>query len=397
MQNFIKIIIILILIITISLFSSCKKTDKEILNNTISTLNELEKVEYNVINQYLSKTIGMDRLDSALVYFDFSSTDTLIGAKYHFNSKFGEQVFNGEKEFSSDIENKQIIYRNNPDKRGVSSSIFVGNSIYVLRKLLPKFVKDSTILLKREKDTLLKNKETYHYKIAITGKYIDIGAVLTEAKDNKDLVINYHLFIEKNSYLPVQFGSYDDKGENINTASFNEFNFTASRADSIFSHNRFSDDYLKLSLKEYFESMRNKTAANVNKIAPDWELPELNGDTVKLSDLKGSLVLLEFYFPNCGGCLIAIPHINEIQEKYASKGLKIYGIEFTKPDEKGLEEYMEEKAIQISTLYKGKEVAKEYGVTAAPTFVLIDKKGKIVYSVVGLNKETLITAIEDNL
>jgi thiol-disulfide isomerase/thioredoxin len=389
--------ILLFLIITVGLFYNCKKTDKEILSNTVNTLNALEKVEYNVINHNFSKQMGMSRLDTALVYFDFSSTDTLIGAKYHFNSKYGEQVFDGEKEFSSDIDNKQIIYKNNLDKRAVSSYVFMSNSIYVIRKLLPELVKDSTIVFSREKDTILKNKESYHYKIAMTGKFIDIGAVLTESKANRDLEINYHLFIEKDSYLPVKFGFLSDDRENIYTASFSGYNFQASRPDSVFSYNRFSQDYLRFSDNEYFESMRNKTAATINKIAPNWELPELNGENVQLSDLKGSLVLLEFYFPNCGGCLIAIPHINEIQEKYASKGLKIYGIEFTKPDETGLEAYMKDKGIEIPTLYNGKEIAKQYGITAAPTFVLIDKKGKIVYAVAGLNKDTLIAAIEDNL
>ena len=42
-----------------------------------------------------------NRKDTATCYFDFSSKDTLIGTKYHFTSSLGEQVFDGNKEFTS--------------------------------------------------------------------------------------------------------------------------------------------------------------------------------------------------------------------------------------------------------------------------------------------------------
>ncbi len=56
-----------------------------------------------------------------------------------------------------------------------------------------------------------------------------------------------------------------------------------------------------------------------------------------------------------------------------------------------------EQKMEISTLFMGEKIAKEYGVYAAPTFFLIDKKGVIIYACVGLNKQQLIKKINENI
>lgn len=109
------------------------------------------------------------------------------------------------------------------------------------------------------------------------------------------------------------------------------------------------------------------------------------------------MVLLEFWVPHYRGFLEAVPEINGFQEKYADTYLKIYGIEFTKPDEKGLQGYIDKYDIAIPTLYTGKATAKKYGASAAPTFFLIDRNGSIVYSSIGLRKEELLNAIEEHI
>jgi peroxiredoxin len=143
--------------------------------------------------------------------------------------------------------------------------------------------------------------------------------------------------------------------------------------------------------------MRARATINVGQNAPNWLLPLVEGDSVHLSDLKGSAVLLEFWFPNCGGCILAIPEINNIQDSYSHKGLKIYGIEFSKSNSDGLADYIKKRHIEYPTLHTGINVAKDYGVYAGPTIFLIDKKGLIVYASVGLNKEDLIKAISENI
>jgi thiol-disulfide isomerase/thioredoxin len=104
--------------------------------------------------------------------------------------------------------------------------------------------------------------------------------------------------------------------------------------------------------------------------------------------------MLEFWFPYCTGCIAAISEINKIQKKYESKGLKIYGIEFTKHDSTGLVDYTKKMKIEYPTLYSGKEVAEKYNVSAAPTIFLVNKKGEFIYARKGFIKDELVNEIE---
>ena len=60
--------------------------------------------------------------------------------------------------------------------------------------------------------------------------------------------------------------------------------------------------------------------------APDWQLKDLDGKTVKLSDFKGKVVILDFWAIWCGPCRVQIPVLKALQEQYAAQGLTVVGV-----------------------------------------------------------------------
>lgn len=383
-------------ILFLSLFYSCNKTDMEILNKTITQLTSIEQIEYKVINEDYDKANNENRKDTATCYFDFSSKDTLIGTKYHFTSSLGEQVFDGNKEFTSLNEQEIILYNDKPTKRRVTSSIFMHNSLFALRKVLPEIINDSTITISRLQDTTISSKECYKFKILMPGKYIDMGGVLTEIQTDEEEIptLEYELSILKENYLPIQFGNIQPKGNGYSITTYSNYQQKIIKNDSIWEYSRFPKGYLRTTPEDYFQRQRNKNQQKVGSKAIDWELPMVEGDSVRLSKIDKKLILLEFWFPYCTGCVQATPILNEIQSKYKDKGLSIYGIEFTEKPAEALLEYSKKQQIDIPTLYNGKDISKEYGVYAAPTFFLIDENLEIIYTSAGLNKEELINEIE---
>lgn len=379
----------------LGLIYSCKKSDSEIINQTISQLNSLKTIEYQSIVHCLQKNMNMDRTDSAICYFDFTSNDTLLKAKYQFIHRVGEQVFNGIQAFYSDNSEKRISYMVKPTMYDVNSSIFIINSIYTVRKLLPEMSKDTSILFTRLNDTIIGNQDSYLFSVVMKNKIIDYNEGCKITKSKKGL--SYLLSISKKSFLPTQFEWIIPENNGYLRNSFSNFNISAQKADSVWSYDRFPKEYIRLSKKEFFESLRNKASVCIGQQAPAWTLPMINGDSINLSKQKGKLVLLEFWFPYCSGCVQSIPHFNEIQKAFGKKGLKVFGIEFTQKDEPFLKTYIEKQKIEYPTLHLGKQVAKEYGVTVAPTIFLIDKSGKIVYSSLGLKNDDLISAINQHL
>ncbi|MDQ3820044.1 MAG: TlpA family protein disulfide reductase, partial [Acidobacteriota bacterium] len=110
---------------------------------------------------------------------------------------------------------------------------------------------------------------------------------------------------------------------------------------------------------------------------------------LKLSDLRGHVVLLDFWATWCGPCRLAFPHLREWNEKYKDKGLVILGItkyyghaegkELSQPEELGyLERFKKENNLTYGiAVANGDDNHRNYNVMAIPTAVLIDRHGVI--------------------
>lgn len=138
-------------------------------------------------------------------------------------------------------------------------------------------------------------------------------------------------------------------------------------------------------MKDKSLDRENTNPFNVEKgdKAPDIELPSPSGKTYKLSDLKGKVVLLDFWASWCGPCRRANPHVVELYEKYKDKGFTVYSVSLdrTGQKERWTEAIQEDKLTwpyHVSDLkFWASHPAKVYGVKAIPATFLIDKKGKI--------------------
>jgi peroxiredoxin len=383
--------------IIILLLCSFRNSDDDILNKTVQKLNSIETLEYEAINHSHQDVANTDNIDSALCYFDFRSKDSLVGAKFYSRSTvYGRKftvVFNGLQTFYSDDKEKRILYRNQPRKKDVTSFTYFTNSIYSIRKILPQFINDPANKNIRLRDTVINNRECFRFQLS-PNKLIDTnGCVELKGPAN---IMKYYLAISKDDSLPVQFTRILPTFQ-YEVTTFSRLKFPVEKSDSIWTYESFPKDFLRMSEQEYYEKSRNKVTQTIGQIAPDWKLPKLKGGSVKLSDLRGNLVLLEFWFRGCGGCLLAIPHINDIQQKYGSKGLKVFGVEFQQTGYKVLTNYVEKHDIKYPTLYNGKEVSTAYGVTGAPTIFLIGKDGKIIYAGSSFDWDMLLKTINEHI
>jgi thiol-disulfide isomerase/thioredoxin len=383
----------LLLMLAICSFNSWAISRDEILNKVISNLNQIKTVEYTLDFHQCFEAQGINWRDTATCYFDFLGSDSIIGSKYIFSSAKFNVAFNGGFIYMSDNANKQIIYSNKPTKYFVTAQPYLSNSIYIIRKALPKLVSDSTTTFTRSNDTILDNTACYKFKMLLKDKFINSDGILTNAKG---LNTNLMLLISKDNYLPKQVTTFYLNPGYIQ-ATFSNIKTPAFKADSLWNYDWLSEEYLRMSLEDFLKSTGTNVTQQVGKQATDWTLPMIKGDSIKLSSQKDNLILLDFWYQGCGACIKAVPDINEIQKEFKGKGLKVYGIEFVNRNTKGLPEYIDKNKIEYPTLYLGNKAASDYGVNAAPTFFLINKQGKIIYASAGLRKIDLLKAIKDNI
>lgn len=127
--------------------------------------------------------------------------------------------------------------------------------------------------------------------------------------------------------------------------------------------------------------------ARINKEAPLWELQGLNDTTVKLEDLRGKIVILDFWATWCGPCTAAMPIINDWMKESMPKGVEVFSINTLEKEPEKAAEYMEENNFAMTFLYDGDETAAEYGVQGIPHICVIDKNGYIAFETVGFSRD----------
>jgi peroxiredoxin len=121
------------------------------------------------------------------------------------------------------------------------------------------------------------------------------------------------------------------------------------------------------------------------KPAPDFALKDADGKTVRLSDYRGKVVLLDFWATWCGPCKIEIPWFIEFERKNKDKGFAVIGVSM---DEEGwtvVKPFIADLAINYRILQGDDQTATLFGgVDSLPTTFLIDRDGKIASVHVGL-------------
>jgi len=126
------------------------------------------------------------------------------------------------------------------------------------------------------------------------------------------------------------------------------------------------------------------TAVNSRKIASDFTLTDSKGASVKLSDYKGQVVLLDFWATWCGGCKVEIPWYMEFQNKYKASGLSVIGVSMDEDGWKSVKPFLEKQPVNYPVVIGNPDLAKRYMVDAMPMTLLIDREGKIAASHVGM-------------
>lgn len=110
-----------------------------------------------------------------------------------------------------------------------------------------------------------------------------------------------------------------------------------------------------------------------------------NGEMVTIGQMKGSVVVLEFWSSACVACLKAIPVLNDLQRRYGQK-IRVVGINTDIADTAALRGESAAIGIEYAVWKSNRAVARELGVAALPMFVVIGRDGAVVRKIVGVRK-----------
>lgn len=119
--------------------------------------------------------------------------------------------------------------------------------------------------------------------------------------------------------------------------------------------------------------------------APDFTLQSLDGKSLRLSDLRGKAVVLNFWATWCGPCKIETPWLVEMQNEYGKDGLQVVGVAMDDSGKDAIEQFAKDMGMNYPILMGKESVGDEYGgVPALPESFFIGRDGKIVDRIIGL-------------
>jgi cytochrome c-type biogenesis protein len=122
--------------------------------------------------------------------------------------------------------------------------------------------------------------------------------------------------------------------------------------------------------------------AATSQPAPDVDLKTTDGNPLKLSDLRGQVVLLNFWATWCVPCRAEIPGLNEMQRDLGGRGFRIVGVSTTDSADI-VREYQKEVRQDYTVALGDDGVASKYAVGVLPTTFIIDRQGRIRQKVIG--------------
>ncbi len=229
----------------------------------------------------------------------------------------------------------------------------------------------------------------------------------------KETESGHYLFLSANANrggIQIHFNNGDLMPSKVvrfksDTTDFVTLSFSAIRLDNILPSGYFRVPSLSSTADSDIQvanlspdPLPNRSLLSVGTQAPDWDLLNANGQHVRLSALKGKVVLMDFWATWCAPCIQTQPLLQRIHEKYSD--VVVLGMDYHEKKDVDLNAYKARKKIKYEMISHAEGIGSAYKISVLPTAYLIDRSGTIVYTSRGYGEDDegrLIKAIESAL
>ncbi len=123
-------------------------------------------------------------------------------------------------------------------------------------------------------------------------------------------------------------------------------------------------------------------------------ITDINGTQWTNENLKGKVVAINFWFEACKPCILEIPELNKIVEKYKDKDVVFLAFALDKKEE--VQSFLTKREFKYHQIPDAKGLKDKFEVSGFPSHIVVDKKGVVQFTTMGLSNRT-VSMIEENI
>ena len=348
------------------------KAQVSLVQQAIDKLESYRNFSYQSVyrqKEYTNDTLLMEHKDMFLK----APHDTAVGYLFKL------ETLNGGNKFPDiEIYNGQSLIVLNPQD---SSYTIKKMQPYTLASSLPDYLQRINHLMKKRPSQMM--GDTVINAIACT--HLEVNSYDTII-NKEHYFTRIHLFFDKLSELPVCIlaksrSSRNGDGITNYYATFHYSNYQ-------FNVDNVNEGSMAIPVG-YHPPKAGPARPSLlasGTVAPDFVLYSAAGKKVSLSKLKGKVVLLDFFFIGCEGCMLSLKPLNRLHEKYKNENVVIVSMTY-RDSGPSVKAFSENYHIKYPVYINAGDVVSSYHVTAFPTFYFIDKQGKIASTIIGYDDD----------
>jgi thiol-disulfide isomerase/thioredoxin len=129
----------------------------------------------------------------------------------------------------------------------------------------------------------------------------------------------------------------------------------------------------------YVEVDEDARNVGIGRPAPDWTLRTHDGKAVHLADLRGEVVVLDFWASWCPPCWKLMPEFDSVAKEFEGRGVRFFGVNAWESPSVDPAAYEAERSIGYPVLIEGETIAADYKIGSLPAVFVIDRAGRIAY------------------